>query len=578
MAVPSHAEIMKKVREGTLIEAIFKRHWDCWPSEYGPYTDTLSEIHNQGHLDLAEGLSSDFLSHYPGHSKLIGRMVYASLLGKLNIPFAPLLDVIERLYDPVDDWRDISKILGSWCHKRRDRIEQVFEFVDQCDERYEKLQTLKAAISEAVQFEAEHHAERIYAYLVHPNQSYRLQAIEGLRHASFKKEQGWQNTIDVFRTVIGHDRSDDLRASLIDAVVCWFEVAPPAVHSAMQSFILETAEPPTPAVTSKIAWTLAHNSGHLKQRLWDSMLKVSQDAPLQAGDCSNLDFFLERLIKAGGVARAQDFLQHLLLKDGGKSEHRLSHFQSVVQVLLKGQPAILTAWVFNWLKIGDHRLCSELNNALFLGLEEPHQFTFEGTPFTFEPKEYGFIARKAIGHFFHHPVSLAALLILLGSSAPPQQRAEVRDLLFDPVLINYPNIAKGCLATVANGNGCASSLIREATDLLDDYLKGIREAPLLHELKPPALHRQMEFERYSDQIQQALDEGRKDSFLADLFRERTLLYGNGVVSLAPVDGELHPFETEATVFSHKLELPRQYLFEPVSLRKMLFHYKMEIRS
>ncbi|MDU8339596.1 hypothetical protein RX909_29730, partial [Pseudomonas syringae pv. actinidiae] len=96
MAVPSHAEIMEKVQDGTLIEAIFKRHWDCGPSEHGPFTDMLAEIHNQGHIDLVAGLSPDFLNQYSGQSKWIGQMVYASLLGKLDIPPVLLLDAIER--------------------------------------------------------------------------------------------------------------------------------------------------------------------------------------------------------------------------------------------------------------------------------------------------------------------------------------------------------------------------------------------------------------------------------------------------------------------------------------------------
>ena len=574
MAVPSYAEIMEKVQEGTLIDAIFNRYWKSDYSEYGPYTDTLAQVHNDGAIDLVEGVSEEFLSRYTDIRRAIGKMVYASLLGKLNIGLPTLLAVIERLYEPVADSGDVSQVLETWCHDRSDRVEQIFKSVDAMDSRCDRFQALTAAISQGVRSDTRRHGPRVFAYLSNPNQTLRDQALAGLRYARYDDDEKWLSAINALRATAEVDRSDSLRAALLKTIFCWLEKAPKPALVALHDLALEILLPVTPAVTKEIAYTLAHRSSCLTPPLWQSLLIAVGGATLQPYDCSNLDLFLGRLIDAGGANHAQDFLQSLFLRDD-QSEHTLSQFVMTVEGLLKGKPGVLNSWVVRWLRTGDQRLCTELHKGFLLGQEAPHQFVCEGCSFDLKPEEYGFIARKAVGHFFAYPIPLATILVLLGTSAPSTQRAEIGDLLYDPVLINYPSLAQGCLAPMANGDGSTAEMISAAITRLNSYMNGIDKARGLKELLPPAHHRQMEFERYSDQVQQAIDEGKKRSFLADIFVERTLLYGNGLVSLRPVDSNYNTFETKATPFHHNLEIARQYFFAPISLRKQLFLYKME---
>lgn len=577
MAMLLRAEIMEKSRDGSLIEDLFTQRRDCWTPEFYAFTDLLAEMHNSGQIDLVNGLSPISLTVFSGILGHQGQRVYEGVLGKLDISLSTLLELIELLLNPLDDQYGISKILRTWCRKRLDRIEQIFDFVDSDDQSCEKNQILKAGISEACQFDDEHHLQRIYAYLEHPNPSYRIQTAQGLEYAHFQESATWLETIDVLRLAVERDRTDELRASILGAALCWFEEAPKAAHPAMQAFILEITQLLTPSVTSKIVWTLSYNSRHLPQPLWESLLTALQSASLRPDDCSKLDDFLVHLVKRGASGQARAFLERLLLKDDGKSEHRLSHFQGVVRELMQSEPTILNSWVISWLRIGNHQLCSNIQQGLFFGREEPYSFSSADMALTLEPWDYGFVARKAIGYLFNHSTSLASFLVMLGASAPAQQRGEIRDLLFDPVLINYPDLAQKCLAAISDSDHPASGMVRSALELLDSYLDGLSSDDSLNELRPPALHLQLEYERYSDQVQQAVDEGRKGSFLADIFVERTLLYGNGVISLMPTDGKLQPIETEITHFNHKLELPRQYFYEPVALHSRLYCYRMESR-
>ncbi|WP_339470233.1 hypothetical protein [Pseudomonas capeferrum] len=576
MAVPSYPEIMEKVQEGTLIDAIFNRHWGCTYSEYEPYTDTLARIHNEGALDLVEGVSEEFLSRYTDMRRVIGKMVYARLLGKLNVDLPALLDVIERLYEPVADRSDVSHVFETWCYDRSDRVDEIFKSVDEMDERCERFEALKAAISQGVRSNTGYHAPRAFAYLNNPNQSLRDQALDGLRYARHDEDENWLSAINALRAIAETDRSDSFRAALLRTIFCWLEKAPKLVYVALHDLASEILFPVTAAVTKEIAYTLAHRSSSLTPPLWQSLLKALGGATLQPYDCSNLDLFLKRLIDAGGANHAQEFLQNLFLTD--QSEHSFSEFVITVQGLLNGKPDVLNSWVIRWLRSGNQRLCTELHKGFLLGQEQPHQFVSEESSFNLRPEEYGFISRKAVGHFFAHPIPLATILVLLGTSAPSAQRAEIIDLLYDPVLINYPSLAQGCLAPMANGDGSAAEMISAAITRLNSYMNGIDKARALKELLPPAHHRQMEFERYTDQVQQAIDEGKKGSFLADIFVERTLLYGNGLISLRPADSNYNTVETKATPFHHNLEVARQYFFAPISLRKQLVLYQMECHS
>lgn len=577
MAMLSHAEIMERSGNGSLIEDLFTQRRDCWTPEFRAFTDLLAEMHNRGQIDLVSGLSPDILSRFSGMMGFQGQRVYEGVLGKLDISLSTLMEIIEHLLTPLENRHGISKILTTWCHRRRDRIAQMFELVEADEQICQKFQILKAAISEACQFDDGHHVQRIYSYLEHANPSYRIQTAQGLRYAHFQEEATWPATLDFLRLTLDHDQAEELRASVLEAVLCWFEVAPATAHPVIQAFIAQITQFLTPAVTTEIAKTLGHNSRHLPQPLFDSLLTVLQNARLQIGDCNFLDTLLGHLMRSGESGRVRTFLGRLLSKRDETSEYRLSHFQDVVRELMQGDPVTLSAWVISWLRTGNHRLCSDVQQGLFFGREEPYCFIPGSAPLTLEPWEYGFVARKAVGYLFSYPTSLASFLVLLGASAPAHEREVIRDLLFDPVLINYPDLAHGCLAVSADANDLAGGMVKSALGLFDVYLAGVNNVGALNELKPPALHRQLEYERHSDQVQQAVDEGRKASFFADIFVERTLLHGNGAISLIPKHGKLKPIETEATHFSHKLNLPCQYFYEPVALHRRIYLYKVESR-
>jgi hypothetical protein len=245
-------------------------------------------------------------------------------------------------------------------------------------------------------------------------------------------------------------------------------------------------------------------------------------------------------------------------------------------------------------------------NESFFRYKEEYTFQLDFIMFNFTESEYAFIARRATAIFFLNPTIAASFLVNLGrcaggvlnehalehigpsSSKQPEQFKEppsearrsedwdtvLSDLLFDPLFINYPSAQKHLQPIADDSNDKAAPMVKRALNNLKQYCDGIEKIGFIVELLPSERERQLEVQRRSDVMNDAMRASRKDSPFAGIFAESILLYGNGVVtwvedSLSSNDGGDRRLEHPLASISHNVELPREEILEPVSLHMKL---------
>jgi hypothetical protein len=76
-------------------------------------------------------------------------------------------------------------------------------------------------------------------------------------------------------------------------------------------------------------------------------------------------------------------------------------------------------------------------------------FAIDFARFALAEAEFAYLARKTIAFFFLKPLIMASFLTSLLRYSPSGPAAEIEELLFDPILINYLGVARKHVETVA---------------------------------------------------------------------------------------------------------------------------------
>ncbi|NWA28555.1 hypothetical protein HX866_27065 [Pseudomonas gingeri] len=588
MTVPTRADIVAEAERGTLLDAIFRNFWGCSYQDYDALTDVLADAHNDGEVELLNVLEPCALDLFHGHVREHGRQIYGRLLGKLNTPAASILFAFDALYE-ADNVGSVvaTDALGVWCSVSPERPLELLKLIDDEFPSAAKYHSLAIAIRCGLRVDSAYFSDRAYEFLVSGSELQRIDVIRALISVSFVENDEWIRVLGVFQSSLTRETSEEVRSALLKTALSWFQSAPVVHAETIHDLVTQATAPTSSKVAREVAYALAFNFKGFDITVRESLLSVLYSINPDVDTLNLIDLALTHFIEEGSAEHARNYIETLVLRDGKKFS--FSHFDSVIQGLRDDKPKQLDEWVVSWLMSGEYALCRELNDGLFDG-EDEHRFQIDFTQFRLAELDYGFVARKAIAAFFSKPMNIATLMVSLGRSASFAQINELRGLLFDPVLINYPSLAEKYLRSVADDKeDKASPMVRHALARLDDYLSGIEKIGFVPEFQPSERERQIEWQLRSDSMADAMRKGTKHSFLADFVSHRVLLYGNGMVSWvkdlsASVQQGGRPslplrrIEVELKTYSRQFELPREEILDPAGLRSTLLNFKLERRS
>lgn len=610
MILPTLADVVELAKKGMLLEAVFTDRWQCRYEHFDAIAQLFADAHNDGHFDLLDTLSASGLSVFSGYQGYQGRRIYSLAIERLNTSVTALLPALRILAAQADgEIHEVTESFRAWCCASPNRPRELLDLVDSGELDVCDFISLHIAIRSGLKADHPYFSERAYALIETGTAVEKAQVIQALSSPPFNDDAQWRRVLDVLKDSVVTESDDELRSALARTLLSFTESIPHHFATALDELIGQVSVPTTPKVAHHLGYALAFSFKDIAPSLRSSLLRLLGAIQPEVQTQKLIDLGLANLVKAGGADQARSFITNLLLKPG--SNLCFDHFDSTIRGLTEGTVHDFETWIVSWLRTAPNSLCRALNESFFRSQEE-YTFQLDFTQFNFTKSEYGFIARRATAVFFMNPAIAASFLVNLArcpprasnehalehigpsSSAQPEQPNEppsetrepedwdtvLSDLLFDPLLINYTSAQKHLQPIADDSNDKAAPMVKRALDSLKQYCDGIEKVGFIVELLPSERERQLEGQRRSDVMNDAMRASRKDSPFAGIFAESILLYGNGVVTwvedcLSSNDssdqGENRPRRLEQPLasISHSVEWPREEILEPVSLQMKL---------
>lgn len=177
------------------------------------------------------------------------------------------------------------------------------------------------------------------------------------------------------------------------------------------------------------------------------------------------------------------------------------------------------------------------------------------------------LAHRATGWLFIHSITAASLLLGLLKGASEAAKRAICDILFDPLLINYSGeLAEWLTERAKTAADAERAIITDLLARLEDYVEGLRKAGRIKELRPSERERLIERHRHHRSMQEAHKAAEKKSVFMSIVSRSVLLYGNRSISyFEGSDGKKQRNEMRMHSFSHSIESPRLDILEPFEL-------------
>jgi hypothetical protein len=382
--------------------------------------------------------------------------------------------------------------------------------------------------------------------------------------------------VAAFQAALTPDPGDADRSAILTATAGRLKDAPATHVTALTDIAVTAIAPLGDQTLHACARVLGFDLEALPAPLVDTLLNALLSLnPEHAATIQSLDFGLMKLVEEGDPIRPREFLERLLARD--EEGLTLERFGSLRHKLFEAERQVLEDWVVAWLRGSNLTLCDEMNKELFGASTDKLVFAIDFTRFALAEVEFAYLARKAIAFFFLKPVIMASFLTSLLRYSPTGPAADIEELLFDPILINYTGVARTHVeAVAADASDPAAPAAQRALDRLNTYLDGLLSVGRVAELRPSERECQLEWQRQSDMLARAYDAAQKNSILVQLMHRSVLLYGNRLVSyVQDPDGVPRRVEANLGSFGASFEMPRMEIVDPVGLQFMLLTFRGE---
>lgn len=291
----------------------------------------------------------------------------------------------------------------------------------------------------------------------------------------------------------------------------------------------------------------------------------------------DIKYGVVELLKKEDPVKGIEFLEKLLIMNDKKLS--LDSFKHLPNELVKNQNNVLNRLLTRWFVTGEKVFCTAIHDIVSLGHNEDILLSVVPSEFdTTNPLQSIFIARKAIGFLFLNPVTAASIVIsLIEQSDDDKVIEQLSDLLFNPLLINFPGkVSKYLKEQLKHKNSKVEAAVGTVINTFDNYFNTLDSIEKPPELHPSQTQRDSHHRLFSRQLSESMKEGEKESFLSSLFTKTILLYGSKSIHyMEGSDGQTNRMEIPLQSHSTEMEFPRLGNIDPFGLDYRLRTFRTE---
>ncbi|HEV7233790.1 MAG TPA: hypothetical protein VGN36_06050, partial [Sphingorhabdus sp.] len=461
-----------------------------------------------------------------------------------------------------------------WCAVKAERPVAALALIEAGDP--ESKDYLSLSLEAGAKRDLHAYMERTIAY-VRDMPELRFGALTALsRFASAAAIDLSRKALAQLAELVASETDDLVRTHILAATVGLYAQAPKKWHKKALGLMSKAVELRGEHVLHHAAAVLFSHRQHLSDEMIEVLLSALEEVmPSNLGTINSLDIGLSQLVKSGKGQRVSEFLE--VIFQAHPDALSFKQFDSVGYALMSSDRALADDMAVRWLMSGNQDLASPISSLLQGSTQNPTIFEVDIAPYSLSDNEALFLARKAVGWFFFHPITAASLIICILRSVKGAMAETIGDLLFEPLLLNYSGeLREHLTARIKGPKDRAKPHIRRAVAKLDAYLDDLRAIGFVEELEPSESERLIERKQQSEQMRQIQKLAEQSSVLLPLISKSIILHGNGSIGYRRgADGKLHRHAMKMGGFSTSWEAPRLQAIDPFGVEMQLRQFRSE---
>ena len=559
-------DIISSYKSGTIPEFLVERVRKRRSADIGAkFRAKVRKLHNDGTVDVLEAARSIETAAIDQHDFFTVMMVYCDLIPALNAEVSDMLGAVKALVARAGNDGAAGMPNGAfreWA-EHGDRAEAVLAAIDTDDPEnsayiYLALQALGISDPDGA-------LKRAIAHLSDGQPAARsaaAKAIGTIRMASPKALEKAAEALSAAAIA-----SDDNTLGHVMTAACELVRA----HRYMEHWactVLESAEPyASEQALHQLSLELMFHGEELPPSLVENATAMLGKVELKnGGTISNIDSAARKLVDHGRRDEATSLVTSLIVAHGELAS--LEAFEGFASSLRQLDSEQLGGVILEWLGSLDPNL-GQATMSLTAGhygdlpliLRAP-EATLNGSD-----EELLLLAHRTVGYLFLHPITAASLVLSLMSGVGDKAANAMKDILFDPLLINFSgDLADWLKERAKDAADPVQPAIIDLLARLDEYIEGLRAAGEIKELSPSERERMIENHRQHESMRQAHKEAEKKSVLLSIVSRSVLLYGTRSISkFVGMDGREQRNEMPLHSIHHSFETPRLDILEPFDL-------------
>lgn len=564
--------LFKSYKSGNFFEAI------C--SESINETDSLGKqvalLHNEGLIDIV----AEFLKLSNNVEEIdffTTRSVFEEALPIINTSVLPVMECVKHLV--VEAGNDMAanmvfKPFIEYCEKDINRPKTIILMIENHSEEW--IDFLAPAIIAGTNLKLQEFLEIAIKLLKDKNLNVRQKVTFALGRIDYCNEKELiKVSINALEEIITSEKDENIIAAAIKSLFSLY-IADTSLENRVTELIQTSLRNQSNSILYAVSELFGFNTDNIPSALLEVFIdSLKNTNPNEKGILRNIDRGLKSLKKSNKEEKVFALLEHLLVQN--KADLSINEFEHISREFFKDNNT-LSKIATKWFLSRKLTLCKAVNDIVRSGhgsdiiLEADYEQLQ-----SYEPNSSVYIVRKAIGWLYTNPISCISFIISLIDYADQTEIERMTYLLFDPMIISYPEKVRKYLEDIKpNSSAKVKSVIENVLQLWESYLDGIRRADVLPELLPSENHKAIYSRSLSKEMEKAFKENQKDSFVYQFFKKTILLYGHKSIFYShSKNDELNRMEIPLQNISHSMEFPRLETLDPHGLDYTLRIFRIE---
>lgn len=504
------------------------------------------------------------------------------MLPELEADILEVMKCVVHLYREIgqDYATGASNILESFvrfCAIENTRPKMAIEYIQKQPNDF--IELLVCVITAGAKLDMKYYLTQAIQFTKHPNSNFRNGAIHSLRTIHYSgKSEFVERALVCLETCVSQDIDDQTAGNIIRSAFDLYREN--NILEERVTNIIDLALSKGGEVALHAAAELLFYAKEIPIILLDKLfLHLCQVKFSNKATIKKINYGISKLLSSEHIQKAIDFLEQLLLTNQKHLYYDIFRdvFDSTSRSFIENN--LLSRLATRWFLRGDRVLCEAISSICSLAHRKDFQLSIDISEFnTPHPIFAIFVARKAIGYLFSHPITTTSLLVsLLQHVHDDDALNELGNLLFHFVLMNYPEAVVNYLKQLQLNDGHTKNLIESILKSFENYQIDLKSVGNIPELYPSQTQLETYQRCFNQHVSESMRKAEKKSVLRDLFKNQVVLCGRKASYYNPEAAQNQFQRMEIPLEEHSVTMPYPYLLSvsPFELDYYLNNFRIE---